>query len=197
MDDAAAQLCSAAHDGDLAAVQLHLAAGVSPNVTAGNGVLTPIWVASATGHADCLAALLAAGGNPSVAHPIGRVTALHAAALGGHEACTQLLLAAGADPTASTTNHRMPLHSAAEKGHLAVVRALVRAAPAAAVAPDDDRVTPLASALFSRWAGGTCMLPSAAQRAVEQDRGRVLSGCCPRPAQGGTQLVYAGWHPAG
>lgn len=69
---------------------------------------TPLGIAAARGHTDCLHHLLSRGADPD-ASPGGRGP-LHEACLGGHTACAQLLLQHGAHPDLLSAEGLAPLH---------------------------------------------------------------------------------------
>lgn len=69
---------------------------------------TPLCIAAARGHADCVRHLLDRGADPN-ASPGGRGP-LHEACLGDHAACARLLLLHHADPDLLSAEGLAPLH---------------------------------------------------------------------------------------
>ncbi|XP_019483603.1 PREDICTED: ankyrin repeat and SOCS box protein 18 [Hipposideros armiger] len=84
---------------------------------------TPLCIAAAGGHADCVRHLLSRGADPD-ASPGGRGP-LHEACLGGHTACAQLLLQHRADPDLLSAEGLAPLHLCRTAASLGCARALL------------------------------------------------------------------------
>ena len=153
-------LLLAAAKGQLAAVELLLAAGADPDRDAGpRGAdkpqgLTPLMLAAAAGHADVVERLLAAGGRPERVHASTLGTALHRAGHGGHPEVMALLEAAGCDPAQRDAEGRTPAELLARSLE---PPASQRAAPvnaAAADAQDSVRQPELGGGGLGRLAWG-------------------------------------------
>ena len=112
----AQSLHDAAARGDVADIEILLAAGADPNSQKPDGQ-TPLHYAVLAG-ADAVAdRLLAAGADPE-AQDVGGTTPLHVAAAVGEVTAVEALLAAGANPDAQNRKGQTPLHSAAFVGTL-------------------------------------------------------------------------------
>ncbi|XDV41830.1 hypothetical protein PO909_010630 [Leuciscus waleckii] len=124
-------------DGVVAALIDH---GADMNSLTQDG-LTPLHLASQSGHSEVVAQLLEAKADLCIRDKQGR-TALHWAAAQGEVGVIQLLLAAGADPNASEKEKKTPLHLAAMQGHTKAVSVLL-AGKAKVGAKDMDGCSPL------------------------------------------------------
>lgn len=85
---------------------------------------TPLFLAAANGHTQCVAELLQRGADPSSAIENG-ATPLHVAAMYGRTECVTLLLKRGAQVNARTLQGFSPLHFAASEGHMEALVALM------------------------------------------------------------------------
>ncbi|KAF6361064.1 ankyrin repeat and SOCS box containing 18 [Rhinolophus ferrumequinum] len=102
---------------------------------------TPLGIAAARGHTDCLHHLLSRGADPD-ASPGGRGP-LHEACLGGHTACAQLLLQHGAHPDLLSAEGLAPLHLCRTVASLGCAQALLKHGASVHRTGGTDRDTPL------------------------------------------------------
>lgn len=102
-----AELMEAAKQGDLAAAEVELGAGVSPNEEFGDG-LSPLMWAARWGNSDMVALLLAHGAETELTDYSGQ-TALLMAAYFGHSDAVRLLLDAGANADATDEGDWTPI----------------------------------------------------------------------------------------
>jgi hypothetical protein len=109
--------------GDTEAVELFLAAGMSPDVRDGTGV-TALIGAAARGRNDISRKLLRRGADVNARDANGR-TALMQSAAGGHQETADVLLAAGADVNLRDNSGQTALIRAAARGHADLVRKLL------------------------------------------------------------------------
>lgn len=114
----------AVDEGDTGAVDLFLAAGMSPDVRDGAGG-TALMDAAARGRNDISRKLLSGGADVNARAGDGS-TALMQSAAGGHQETTDVLLAAGADVNLRDNNGQTALIRAAARGHADLVRKLIR-----------------------------------------------------------------------
>lgn len=131
-------LLFAAQQGDVESGRTLLQAGADVNVSRKNDRLTPLMVASASGHTDFAVLLMDRRADSGLADQSG-YTALHYAALGARRAAlVTALLDRGANPNARTTRDTRenttsgvsvkgatPLFLAASRGNVETVRALL------------------------------------------------------------------------
>jgi hypothetical protein len=113
---------------DVAALQRHLAGGLSPDRHVASGPL--LLYASFMGRGRVVDALLAAGARVNTPAASSGWTPLHGAAAKGHDAIVAHLLAAGARDgslDARTHDDEGVLHLPVMRGHVGVVRVLMRA----------------------------------------------------------------------
>ena len=115
----AAEFLRAAGDGQTAAVNRFLEAGMNPSAADDNGV-SALHAAAGQGHGYLVTLLLAKGADFSQPDRAG-ATPLIAAARGGDPAAARALLAAGADPDARDNGGRTALETAALAGHAALI----------------------------------------------------------------------------
>jgi uncharacterized protein len=112
-------LARCAAEGDTIAVNLLLAAGMSPNVTGvaweGGNHITPLHAAATNGHLETVQALLAGGAKPN------DLGALGEAAFNGHTEVIRLLLESGADAKHSYA----ALRRAAQSGQVEAAKLLL------------------------------------------------------------------------
>ena len=118
-------LHDAASAGDVGAVELLLAAGLSSD-TRNDRSSTPLHLACALGHDDVAAVLLGRGASANAPNQDGN-TPLHAAVGAGQLPCVQLLLSHGADADATSNAGTKPFRSAVHMGDAAMVDAFVLA----------------------------------------------------------------------
>lgn len=124
-------LMIAATKGCEAVIETLLAAGADTEETFGDNSLTPLWAASANGHASSVMALLAGGANVNHRSK-GGITPLLVAAQRGHRDVVKVLLDAGADVRARVTARDNSLFDegdtalrvANRKGHSEIARLL-------------------------------------------------------------------------
>jgi len=119
-----AAFARAVDGGDIGAVELFLAAGMSPDVRDSAGG-TALIGAAARGRNDISRKLLRGGADVNARDGDGS-TALMQSAAGGHQETTEVLLAAGADVNLRDSNGQTALIRAAARGHADVVRKLIR-----------------------------------------------------------------------
>jgi hypothetical protein len=121
-----ARLYEAAERGDAVELRGQLATGADPNQAVANG-WTPLMIAAAEGHPDCVDALLAAGAEPNARNAPGR-TALMFAAKYGYSGVVKELLRAGADASLQPTDDEgtPAIVIAADGGHVDTVAVLLR-----------------------------------------------------------------------
>jgi hypothetical protein len=119
-----AAFARAVDGGDTGAVELFLAAGMSPDVRDSAGG-TALIGAAARGRNDISRKLLRGGADVNARDGDGS-TALMQSAAGGHQETTEVLLAAGADVNLRDSNGQTALIRAAARGHADVVRKLIR-----------------------------------------------------------------------
>lgn len=80
--------------------------------------LTPLHIAAARGHNDCVLSLIKAGAGAGVNLPErDGDTPLHLACRANHLTCARLLIQHGADVNRARHNRNTPLHTAAWNGH--------------------------------------------------------------------------------
>lgn len=120
----------ACEDGDLASVEMLVAAGADVNLHSRPRSVNEFWntavqLAARGGHADILRHLITAGAADVNARLQRDWTTLHQAYSKGHLEVVQILLAAGADVRALTSDDRTSLHMACRYGHLDIVKALL------------------------------------------------------------------------
>uniref|UniRef100_A0A672Q0W8 Ankyrin-1-like n=1 Tax=Sinocyclocheilus grahami TaxID=75366 RepID=A0A672Q0W8_SINGR len=123
-----------------ALMALLLRVGAQINSVTQDG-LTPLHLASQSGHTEAVAQLLEGKADIHVKDKQGR-TALHCAAAQGEVSVIQLLLAAGSDANATEKEKKTPLHLAAMEGHTKAVSVLL-AGKAKVGAKDMDGCSPL------------------------------------------------------
>lgn len=119
-----AAFARAVDGGDTAAVDLFLAAGMSPDVRDGSGG-TALMGAAARGRDDISRKLLRGGADVNARDSEG-ASALMQSAAGGHQETTDVLLAAGADVNLRDNTGQTALMRAAARGHADLVRKLLR-----------------------------------------------------------------------
>lgn len=119
-----AAFARAVDEGDTGAVDLFLAAGMSPDVRDGAGG-TALMDAAARGRNDISRKLLRGGADVNARDAEGS-TALMQSSAGGHQETTDVLLAAGADVNLRDNNGQTALIRAAARGHADVVLKLIR-----------------------------------------------------------------------
>jgi len=127
-------------------VQLLLAEGAEMNSNEGGGI-SPLHIAAEMGHVQCMKILLDSGINPNLASPDKRNTALHLAAEGGFSECISLLLNKGANADARNYKGQTALHMAAHAQSVECVELLLRQGGCSPNSEDDDKRTPLHSAI--------------------------------------------------
>lgn len=118
-----AAFARAVDEGDTGAVELFLAAGMSPDVRDGAGG-TALLGAASRGRDDISRKLLRGGADVNARDADGS-TALMQSAAGGHQETTDVLLAAGADVNLRDNNGQTALIRAAARGHADLVRRLI------------------------------------------------------------------------
>ncbi|HEY6343480.1 MAG TPA: ankyrin repeat domain-containing protein [Bryobacteraceae bacterium] len=161
-------LMFAARQGDLASARLLLAAGANPNETRADG-MSPLVLASFSGHGDFAAFLLSKDASPNAAD-VG-YAALHTAVLRGDVELVKTLLMYGANPNARITKGSpitregedwilptplvgaTPFFLAAKFLEIDVMRALAKAG-ADPLLGTADGTTPLMAASGVGWGGG-------------------------------------------
>lgn len=110
-------------DGNLAMVQLFIAASVPLEIRSNSG-LTPLHVAVREGRKEIVAALIKAGASVKVAENNG-VTPLHTAAFKGDKELVIYLVEGGADIDAITHKKDTPLYAACQQGNKEVAAYLI------------------------------------------------------------------------
>jgi hypothetical protein len=118
-----AAFARAVNEGDTGAVELFIAAGMSPDVRDGGGG-TALMSAAAKGRNDISRKLVRGGADVNARDAAGS-TALMQSAAGGHQETTDVLLASGADVNQRDNEGRTALMRAAARGHADVVRRLI------------------------------------------------------------------------
>jgi serine/threonine protein kinase len=113
----------AVEEGDTGAVELLLAAGMSPDVKDGAG-RTALITAAARGRNHVSRELLSRGADVNARDSDGS-TALMQSALAGHQETTDVLLRSGADVNLSNNQGQTALILAAARGHADIVRKLL------------------------------------------------------------------------
>lgn len=112
----------------------------SPPGGAVRGRQSPLWWASACGHASAVACLMRLGLDPDDADPCSLWSPLWEAANRGHLSVVEVLCAArGVVVDQRDKDGRTPLWAAASNGHVSVVRALLRAGADKGVMDRDGR----------------------------------------------------------
>ncbi|XP_045701662.1 ankyrin repeat and SOCS box protein 18 isoform X2 [Phyllostomus hastatus] len=102
---------------------------------------TPLCIAAARGHEDCVGHLLHRGADPD-SSPGGRGP-LHEACLGGHTACAELLLRHRADPDLLSAEGLAPLHLCRTAASLGCAQALLEHGASVHCAGGTGQDTPL------------------------------------------------------
>lgn len=120
----AAQLATAAQNGDREAVRALLKKGVDVNEAQGDGTTALHWAAM-KGDAEMARMLIVAGANVRATTRLGSYTALYLAAKGGYSDVVAALLAAGADAKAVTSNGTTALMIAAAAGDTKSITSLI------------------------------------------------------------------------
>jgi uncharacterized protein len=115
--EANGRLCDAAKRGDIAEIELQIAAGADANAFEGTADMTPLLWAAHGGHVAAIAALLAAGARVDIANSHG-TTPLMRAVLHGHTAAVAALLAAGVDVHCARNDGYTVLHGSSAYGRL-------------------------------------------------------------------------------
>lgn len=115
-------LWHAARDGRAASVDALLKLKASPAITFEEQ--TPLYMAAANGHTECVAILLSQHGETLDYVNLEDETALFAAARNGHVDCVRRLMCAGADYRTYNSSGDTALLIAARNGHEKVIRAL-------------------------------------------------------------------------
>ena len=117
---------NAANDGNIEAVQQHLAAGTDVNAKNDFGS-TPLIAAAHEGHKEIVELLIAKGADVDAMNEA-EVTSLHYSALEGHKEITKLLLAKGADLNAKDNGGATPLDyaNAIQKNNSPEVEATIK-----------------------------------------------------------------------
>ena len=119
-----AAFTKAVEQGDTGAVELYLAAGMSPDVKDAAG-RTALISAASRGRNNVSQKLLGRGADVNARDATGS-TALMQSALGGHKETTDVLLNSGADVNLRDNNGQTALIRAAARGHSDIVRKLLR-----------------------------------------------------------------------
>ena len=120
----AAQIATAAQNGDREAVKALLKKGADVNEAQGDGSTALHW-AAIKGDAEMARMLVVAGANVRATTRIGAYTPLFLAAKGGFSDVVAVLLAAGADAKTATSNGTTPLMIAAAAGDTRSITSLV------------------------------------------------------------------------
>ncbi|TNM86767.1 hypothetical protein fugu_006997 [Takifugu bimaculatus] len=169
MQDAAGRsvLYLAAQKGYTRCVEVLLAQGASCLLNDNRLMWTPIHVAAANGHSECLHMMIDYGEEgdlTNVADKYGQ-TPLMLAVLGGHTDCVHFLLEKGALPDSKDKRGRSALHRGALLGHDDCVTALLEH-KASALCRDTQGSTPLH---YAASGGHTEILASLVQAAMATD----------------------------
>ena len=120
----AAQIATAAENGDREAVRALLKKGLDVNAAQGDGTTALHWAAM-KGDAEMARMLVVAGANVRATTRIGAYTPLYLAAKGGYSDVFAVLLAGGADAKAATSNGTTPLMIAAAAGDTKSINSLI------------------------------------------------------------------------
>lgn len=120
----AAQLATAAQNGDRETVRALIKKGLDVNEAQGDGTTALHWAAM-NGDAEMARMLIVAGANVRATTRLGSYTALYLAAKGGYSDVVAALLAAGADAKATTSNGTTPLMIAAASGDTRTINSLI------------------------------------------------------------------------
>ena len=115
---------TAAKEGNIEAVEQHIAAGADVNPKDHHG-RTPLLFAAFGGHKEIVELLIANGADVNEKLTEMDATPLHFATTGGHKEIIELLIAKGADVNAKSDNAGTPLHFAAEEGHKEIAELLI------------------------------------------------------------------------
>jgi ankyrin repeat protein len=110
-------------EGYIEGVQCLLATRIEVNPPGG---VTPLWIASANGHADIVSLLLAHSTDVDLGGREDGKTALSAASQGGHTEIVHLLLEHGADINLPGGEYGSALAAASHHGHIEIVRLLLK-----------------------------------------------------------------------
>ena len=127
-------------------VQLLLAEGAQINPEESRGI-SPLHIAAEMGYLECMNILLNSGCDPNLTLPDTRNTALHLAADGGFSECISLLLYKGATADARNYKGQTALHFAARAQSVECVEMLLSKGCFNPNSEDNDRRTPLHSAV--------------------------------------------------
>jgi ankyrin repeat protein len=168
-------------NGDVATMNVLLAAGAKTAVVTRIGNYTPLHLAGSRGHAAAVSRLLAAGGDPRAATATG-VQPLHLAAQAGSAEAVRALLDRGADVNATDGTHgRTPLIFAVSQNRLDAMKALI--ANGAAVAHTSTVID------YVQRSAGDSADRVARDRAISQATGRAVNSSLnindPPPTQAG------------
>jgi uncharacterized protein len=131
-------LVDAAERGDMAGIAAALLAGADPNAYEGTDDLTPLRLATDSGHLHAMTALLAAGARANGENNFG-TTPLMFAAWNADMAAIDALLAAGADVNHAQYCGDTSLHHASRNGELDVARVLLDAGARMDLRTDEDK----------------------------------------------------------
>jgi hypothetical protein len=137
-------LASAASDGDIVQLKLHIAKHADLDKPDDRGT-PPLCYAAEGAGIEAVKLLLDAGAKASATGAYGR-TALMAAAQGGKKDVVDALIATGADVKAKDNSQLTALHMAASMGRVEIVEALIKAG-ADVNAEDKTKQTPLMLAM--------------------------------------------------
>ncbi|GFG39343.1 hypothetical protein Cfor_08296 [Coptotermes formosanus] len=127
-------------------VKLLLAEGAEINPEESTGV-SPLHIAAEMGYLQCVNILLNHGCDPDLTLPDTGSTALHLAAEGGFSECISLLLHKGTNANARNNKGQTPLHFAAHAHSVDCVEILLRKGGCDPNSEDNDKRTPLHSAV--------------------------------------------------
>jgi len=127
-------------------VQLLLAEGAEINPEESKGI-SPLHIAAEMGYSQCMNILLNSGSNPNLILADKKNTALHLAAEGGWSECISLLLQKGANADARNYKGQSALHFAAHTHSVECVEILLSKAGCNPNSEDNDKRTPLHSAV--------------------------------------------------